>query len=71
MAEEWEGEPGESEEMAPKWHRKDSLPLASMWPDDTFWLPPVLTGNFVEGLFLFGKGDKLMDHLVLEKGPFL
>jgi 8-oxo-dGTP pyrophosphatase MutT (NUDIX family) len=72
IADEWEGgEPSESEEMAPKWHRKDSLPFASMWPDDPLWLPNVISGSFVEALFLFGEGDRLMDHLVLEKGPYV
>jgi hypothetical protein len=42
-----------------------------MWPDDSFWLPPVLSGKFVEALFLFGKGDVIMDHLVLEKGLYV
>ena len=64
----WDGEPAESEEMAPKWHRKDSPALESMWPDDRFWLPNVISGKFVEALFLFDKDDVLMDHLVLEKG---
>ena len=70
MAHEWDGEPVESEEMAPKWHRKNSLPFDSMWPDDSFWLPNVLAGNFVEALFLFDEGDRLQDHLVLEKGRY-
>ncbi len=71
ISDDWEGEPSESEEMAPKWHRKDSLPLNSMWSDDGFWLPSVISGNFVEGMFLFDKGDKLLDHLVLEKGLYI
>ena len=72
VTEEWDGEPKESEEMAPKWHRKDSLPLESMWADDSFWLPSVIAGNFVEAIFLFdGKADKMLDHLVLEKGRYL
>ena len=72
IAEAWEGEPSESEEMGvPRWHPKDSLPFDSMWPDDPFWLPNVLSGKFVEGLFLFGEGDKLLDYLVLEKGSYL
>jgi len=70
MSDSWEGEPSESEEMAPKWYPKGSLPFASMWPDDPFWLPPVISGKFVEAAFLFGKGDLVMDKLVLEKGDY-
>ncbi|CAN5124568.1 hypothetical protein BH11PAT4_BH11PAT4_0670 [soil metagenome] len=32
----WEGEPTESEEMLPQWYPQDTLPLQSMWPDDSF-----------------------------------
>jgi mutator protein MutT len=67
----WDGEPSESDEMAPKWYQRDSIPFESMWPDDSIWLPPVLSGKFVEALFLFGKDDKIMNHLVLEKGLYL
>jgi mutator protein MutT len=67
----WEGEPSESEEMAPKWFAKDKLPLESMWPDDAFWLPSVLAGKFVEAQFLFGKDDALIDHNVIEKGTYI
>jgi 8-oxo-dGTP pyrophosphatase MutT (NUDIX family) len=68
LADSWEGEPSESEEMAPKWYQKDSLPFESMWPDDPHWVPLVIGGSIVEGYFLFGKGDALLDHLVVEKG---
>jgi hypothetical protein len=31
-----------------------------------------MSGKFVEAAFLFdGKGDNLLDHLVLEKGPYV
>lgn len=58
---EWEGEPSESEEMAPKWYSKSELPFASMWPDDKIWLPKVISGQFVNAIFLFGKGDAIID----------
>jgi mutator protein MutT len=68
MADSWEGEPSESDEMAPKWYRKDSLPYDSMWPDDKIWLPHVMLGKSVEAMFLFGKDDALLDHMLVEKG---
>jgi 8-oxo-dGTP pyrophosphatase MutT (NUDIX family) len=71
ISDEWDGSPSESDEMAPKWYRKDALPLESMWPDDSLWLPNVISGKFVEAMFLFGKDDKIMDHLVLEKGQYV
>lgn len=57
LAPEWEGEPAESEEMNPKWFSIDEIPFDSMWPDDIFWLPEVLKGNLVKGVFEFGPGD--------------
>ncbi|NKX51153.1 NUDIX domain-containing protein [Arthrobacter deserti] len=45
VARQWEGEPGESEEIAPAWYRVDALPLADMWHDAGNWLPQALTGG--------------------------
>lgn len=62
LAEEWEGEPIETEEMKPQWYNKDSLPFDSMWPDDKHWLPPVLEGKFVTAEFMFGDDQKILDY---------
>ncbi len=64
FAEEWENEPKESEEMNPDWFRVESLPFESMWPDDPFWLPEVINGNYLRGRFSFGEGDKILDKKV-------
>ncbi len=49
----WEGDPQESEEMAPGWHKKDSIPYEKMWVDDPHWLPKVLDNKKIEGEFHF------------------
>ena len=43
----WQGEPAESEEIAPRWFRQDQLPLDAMWDDARYWLPRVLGGQQV------------------------
>ena len=64
LCDEWEGEPSESEEMAPEWFKIEDIPYANMWQDDEFWLPQVLAGNKVYGEFTFDKDDKLLTHSV-------
>jgi mutator protein MutT len=60
----WDGEPKESEEMAPKWFSKDTLPFDAMWDDDAIWLPKVLSGQFVEADFYFDDKNKVIkQHL--------
>lgn len=49
----WSGQVQESEEMAPAWFDRDSLPFDKMWADDRFWLPQLLTGRTVSGDFYF------------------
>ncbi len=66
LAEDWEGEPKETEEMLPQWHQKDQLPFDSMWPDDPHWLPLVLAGKKIKAEFLFGEGDTILDFKVIE-----
>lgn len=58
----WDGVPTESEEMKPEWFPVDAIPYDRMWPDDTFWLPRVLKGEFLKGKFTFGDGDVILDQ---------
>lgn len=64
LCDEWEGEPVESEEMAPEWFDITDIPYDKMWGDDEFWLPQVLSGNKVIGTFTFDQHDKLLTHAV-------
>lgn len=64
FAEDWEGEPGESEEMSPSWFMVPEIPFDDMWPDDPFWLPRVLGGEAIRGRFVFGEGDEIREQEV-------
>jgi 8-oxo-dGTP diphosphatase / 2-hydroxy-dATP diphosphatase len=64
LAEEWEGELAESDEMKPEWFLVEELLYSQMWPDDPFWLPEVLKGNLVKGVFEFGEGDVIREKKV-------
>jgi 8-oxo-dGTP pyrophosphatase MutT (NUDIX family) len=64
VADKWEGEPTESEEMKPKWFAVADLPFDDMWPDDIFWLPEMLKGHFIRGMFTFEENDVIEDKKV-------
>lgn len=64
LCDEWEGEPAESEEMNPKWFKIHEIPYGEMWEDDEYWLPQVLGGEKVTGLFKFDADDKLISHSI-------
>lgn len=53
LADDWDGEPAETEEMAPRWFDRDRLPFDAMWPDDAYWLPHVLNGACLSAHFLY------------------
>lgn len=61
MVDVWEGEPSESEEMAPKWFNHKEIPYESMWSDDIHWLPKVLEGQFVTADFYFDENQQIKD----------
>lgn len=65
-ATQWEGEPQETEEMRPHWFSYDKIPYQNMWPDDEFWLPPVLDGHKVKARFYF-KNDGVLGQEVITK----
>lgn len=60
----WDGEPVETEEMAPRWFKINDIPYADMWQDDILWLPLVLEGKSVHGKFTFDATDTMLTHHV-------
>lgn len=61
---EWQGEPTETEEMAPKWFPKDGLPFDEMWDDDKYWLPKVLGGETLKCYFVMDQNDTVTSHTI-------
>lgn len=49
----WKGEPVETEEMAPQWFAVSQIPYDKMWPDDKYWLPRVINGEYIKADFYF------------------
>ncbi|MBT1002203.1 8-oxo-dGTP diphosphatase [Paenarthrobacter sp. DKR-5] len=45
IADRWQGEPEESDELVPQWYEVDDLPLDGMWQDAEHWLPRFLNGE--------------------------
>lgn len=62
---EWEGEPTESDEMAPRWWGITGLPYHEMWPADEHWIKPVLRGEVVTGQFLFTKEQSCLEYKIV------
>lgn len=60
LCDKWEGEPTETEEMAPEWFTTDKIPYDTMWQDDQYWLPEVLAGSKISGTFTFDKNDAML-----------
>lgn len=49
VAKKWQGEPCETEEMAPRWFKETEIPYGAMWPDDIYWIPLMLAGKHFRG----------------------
>lgn len=64
LCDKWEGNPTESEEMAPQWFDVSSIPYDQMWPDDPLWLPQVLAGEKVKAIFTFTDDNTITGHTV-------
>lgn len=62
----WEGEPTETEEMAPQWFQCSEIPYRQMWPDDSLWLPKILTGKKLKGKFVMDEHDEVVNYDISE-----
>jgi 8-oxo-dGTP diphosphatase/2-hydroxy-dATP diphosphatase len=62
LAESWEGEPIESEEMCPQWYQVDKIPYDDMWPDDIFWFPKIIQGSKLKASFTLGVDDIILNQ---------
>jgi 8-oxo-dGTP diphosphatase len=60
----WEGEPQESEEIKPAWFQKANIPYEDMWDDAQYWLPQLLTGQSIEGEFIFNQTLKVEHYTI-------
>ena len=59
----FEGELRPSDEGVPAWHPEDALPYDRMWPDDRVWVPHMLAGRRVRGVFRLSPDLKrLVSH---------
>lgn len=70
LCNEWQGEPLESEEMRPQWYKIGDIPYAKMWDDDELWLPQVLAGKSLKGIFVFDANDKMTSHQITEVSSY-
>lgn len=60
----WDGEPEETEEMAPEWFRLDNVPYDQMWSDDRLWMPRVLNGDKIEAHFVFNEREQVVRSVI-------
>ena len=61
-AENFSGQPVESEEMMPQWYHVDEIPFNDMWPDDAHWMPLLFAGKKFQGKFLFDNKNNIIQH---------
>lgn len=64
LVKDWQGEPKESEEMAPKWFKTNEIPYSQMWDDDKIWLPKILEGKKLKANFVFKEGETIAEQKV-------
>ena len=62
VASNFDGEPQETDEMKPFWFDLDKVPYDKMFPDDKYWLPLIIEGEYIVGNFKFDKDFNKLEH---------
>lgn len=65
--EEFTGQPGESEEMQPRWFSLTDIPYDQCWDDDRYWLPLLITNKKFAARVVLGKDGKVVEHDIREQ----
>ncbi|NXR12571.1 8ODP triphosphatase, partial [Semnornis frantzii] len=65
-ADDFHGEPTESDEMRPQWFQLDEVPFNHMWADDAYWFPLLLQKKLFRGYFKFQGQDTILEHTLTE-----
>ncbi|NXJ89074.1 8ODP triphosphatase, partial [Corythaixoides concolor] len=65
-ADNFHGEPTESDEMRPQWFQLDEVPFSQMWADDVYWFPLLLQKKLFRGYFKFQGQDTILEHTLKE-----
>lgn len=68
-ASKFQGEPVETEEMAPRWFPTGAVPFGDMWADDIHWFPFLLGGKRFRGEFDFKGHDCITSFTLAEVPP--
>jgi 8-oxo-dGTP diphosphatase len=62
ISESWQGEPKESDEIAPEWYSAEALPLDLMWDDASYWLQRVLNDEHLDADIVFNDDCRTVRH---------
>lgn len=65
-ADDYEGEPTETDEAKPRWTHIDEIPYDRMWADDRLWIPLMLEETYFDGRFLF-DGDEMLSYEIVPR----
>lgn len=57
----WVNEPAETLEIRPLWVKRHQIPVTEMWDDVRYWLAHALSGKYIEGRFVFGEENRVVD----------
>jgi 8-oxo-dGTP diphosphatase len=64
LAQDFEGEPRETDEATPLWTPLEAIPYDEMWEDDRYWLPLLFRDEYFSGFFEF-DGERLLNHEIV------
>ena len=70
IAEKWQGDPIETEEMKPQWFLLSSLPYDEMWAADNKWIPMVLAGKQIKADIKFNTDGSIVEDFSYELTSF-
>lgn len=67
VANNWIGEPRESEEMSVIWYKIKEIPFDKMWDTDKNWMPYILENKKIKAEFFFKEDNNTTDRFDIKE----
>jgi len=64
ISNDYSGKSIETNDIKPEWYPVNQPPKEFMWPDNLLWVPQALSGQKINGIFVYNENNQISDYKI-------